>query len=111
MPSLAREVRGDSEQAPEQRAVRLGQLGRRRDVAPRDEQDVGRRPRRDVAEGDDQVVLVDARRPGSRRRRCGRTGSPHGGRASASRRRHHSTGFELIRNPIVPTRPAIRYDT
>ncbi len=26
-------------------------------------------------------------------------------------RRHHSTGFELIRNPIVPTSPAIRYDT
>jgi hypothetical protein len=26
-------------------------------------------------------------------------------------RRHHSTGFELIRNPIVPTNPAIRYDT
>ena len=25
--------------------------------------------------------------------------------------RHHSTGFELIRNPIVPTRPAIRYET
>ena len=24
---------------------------------------------------------------------------------------HHRTGFELIRNPIVPTRPAIRYDT
>jgi hypothetical protein len=24
---------------------------------------------------------------------------------------HHSTGFELIRNPIVPTSPAIRYDT
>ena len=24
---------------------------------------------------------------------------------------HQSTGFELIRNPMVPTRPAIRYDT
>ena len=24
---------------------------------------------------------------------------------------HQSTGFVLIRNPIVPTRPAIRYDT
>ena len=24
---------------------------------------------------------------------------------------HQSTGFELIRNPIVPTSPAIRYDT
>jgi hypothetical protein len=24
---------------------------------------------------------------------------------------HHSTGFELIRNPIVPTSPAMRYDT
>ena len=24
---------------------------------------------------------------------------------------HQSTGFELIRKPIVPTSPAIRYDT
>ena len=24
---------------------------------------------------------------------------------------HQRTGFELIRYPIVPTRPAIRYDT
>ena len=35
-----------------------------------------------------------------------------GGRpAASSPRRHQSTGFELIRNPIVPTSPAIRYDT
>ena len=64
-PAVARESGGDREEPAEQRAVRLGQLGRRRDVAARDEQDVGRRARRDVAEGDDEVVLVERGRTGS----------------------------------------------
>ena len=34
-----------------------------------------------------------------------------GDRSRRGASRHHSTGLELIRNPIVPTRPAIRYDT
>ena len=110
MPFDAREIGGDGEQAAEERAIRLGQLRRRRDVAPRDQQDVRRSARRDVAERDDQVVLVhevgrdrtgsdpaeEAASTGGRPPRCGA---------------HHSTGFELIRNPIVPTSPAIRYDT
>ena len=38
----------------------LRDLGRRRDVLPRHQQDVGRRLRMEVADGEDEVVLVDA---------------------------------------------------
>ena len=71
-------------------------------------QDVGRGVRRDVAEGEDEVVLVQERRPGPRRRRSGRTGSRSTrGRSPSSQ----SVGFVLIRNPMIPTSPAIRYET
>ena len=79
------------------------------------EQDVGRRARRDVAERDDQVVVVE---PVGRDRPGGdlaeqAVGDPPSRPSDppASSARHQSTGFELIRNPIVPTSPAIRYDT
>ena len=106
----AREIGGDPEQATKERPVRLGQLQRRPDVAPRDEQDVGRSAGRDIPERDDQVVRVEE--VGRHR-----TVSDAAEQAADRRprhivvRRHHSTGFELIRNPIVPTNPAIRYDT
>jgi hypothetical protein len=106
----AGQIRSDLEQATEERAVRLGQLQRRPDVAPGHEQDVGRSAGRDVPKRDDQVVRV---KEVGRHRTLGDTAEQ-----AADRRprhivavRHHSIGFELIRKPIVPTRPAIRYDT
>ena len=70
------------------------------------QQDVGRGARGDVAEGDDEVVLVDARRRDLAGDDPAEQAVGHGGSFG-----HQSTGFELIRNPIVPTSPAIRYDT
>ena len=81
------------------------------DVPPRDEQDVGRRARRDVAERDDQVVRRGARSAGISPATIRQNRQSTGGARHVVVRRHHSTGFELIRNPIVPTSPAIRYDT
>ena len=106
----AGEIRCDGEQATEERAVRLGQFQSRPDVAPGNEQDVGRSAGRDVPERDDQLIRVEE---------VGlhRTVSDAAEQAPDRRprhvvvRRHHSTGFELIRNPIVPTSPAMRYDT
>ena len=62
---------------------------------------------RDVAERDDQVVLVDA----GRRDLAGDDPAEQAVGHGRSSSRHHSTGFELIRKPIVPTSPAIRYET
>ena len=106
----AGEIGGDAEQATEERAVRLGQLQRRPDVATGDEQDVGRSTGRDVPERDDQVIRVEE---------VGRHRTVRDAAEQTADRRarhvvvgcHHSTGFELIRNPIVPTSPAMRYDT
>ena len=111
-PLRAREVGRDREQPAEQRAVRLGQVRRGRDVAARDEQDMGRRARRDVADGDDQVVLVepvDGISPATIRQKRQSSGIDPSA-MSCGIGRHHSTGLELIRNPMVPTSPAIRYD-
>ena len=55
----------------------------------------------------DEVVLVDPVR-GHLPRHDLAEQAVGGHRASFG---HQSTGFELIRNPIVPTSPAIRYDT
>ena len=107
------EIGRDREEAPEHLSIALHEVGSRADVAPGHEQDVGRRPRRDVADGDDEVVVVDA---------IGRDLAGHDAAEQDSRRLrrssspsrvagHQSTGFELMRKPIVPTSPAIRYDT
>ena len=74
------------------------------------DEDVGRGSRRDVAEGDHQVVGVDLGR-----------GDPAGhdpaeeavgdGRLGRGRVAHHSIGFVLMSQPIAPTRSAIAYDT
>ena len=101
----AGEVRRHGEHPPQQGAVALDEIGGRRDVATREEQDVCRRPGSDVADRDHQVVVVEP---------IGRDLAGHDSAEQAvCRLRHglyHSAGFELIRNPIVPTRPAIRYD-
>ena len=56
-PGVTGKASGDREHPTQQRTVGVGQVGRRGDMAPRDEQDVRRGARRDVPEGDDQVVL------------------------------------------------------
>ncbi len=106
----AGQICGDPEQATEEWAVRLGQLQRRSDVAPGDEQDMGRSAGRDVPERDDQLIRMEEV---GRHRTLSDTAKQAADRRPRHVvvRRHHSTGFELIRNPIVPTSPAIRYDT
>ena len=110
-PLRARDLGGDGEEAAEERTIRLGQLGRGCEMSSRDQQDVRRRPWRDVAKGDDEVVVVDA----IGRDRAGSDATEQAAlheRAVCRRRvAHHSTGLELIRKPIVPTSPAMRYDT
>jgi hypothetical protein len=109
-PLCAGELRNILEDSGEEIAVARSQIVGGGDVSPRQQKDVCRRLRVDVTDGDDQVVLVDPRRgqlarddaaeeaPGLRLRLRLRVG-------------YHSFGFALIRNPIVPTRPAIAYDT
>src|SRR5215203_1240802 len=53
------EVRGDAKQSPEQRRVAFAELCRRLDVPPRHEEDVRRGSWRDVADRDEEVVLMD----------------------------------------------------
>ena len=72
------------------------------DVPAGHEQDVGRGARSDVPDRDDQLVVVDS---------GGGNLARHDPAEEAVGGAHQSTGFELMRNPIVPTRPAIRYDT
>ena len=103
----SRQVRRDREQPPEQRPVRLAQVGRRGDVRPRDQQDVGRRLGLDVADRDDQVVVVD---PRGRQLAVDDAAEQARLAIGHGRLRHHNTGLVLIRNPIVPTSPAIRYE-
>jgi hypothetical protein len=52
----------DGEEATEHRAVTVGQVRRGRDVDPGHEEDVGRGPRGDVADRDDEVVFMEGRR-------------------------------------------------
>ena len=87
-------------------AVGLGELRRRGDVGPRDHEDVRRGARRDVPECDDLVVVVDA----IGRDLPGDDPAEQAVRHGLSPFAHHRTGFELIRNPMVPTRPAMRYE-
>ena len=56
-----------------------------------------------------RVVLGDRASTGSRRRRSGRRGSRIA-TVRSRHRRHQSTGFVLIRKPMVPTSPAITYE-
>ena len=62
-PLRSGEVRRDPEHPTQQRRIGVGQLQRRPDVPPRDQQDVGRGARGDVADREDLVVLVQ---PGGR---------------------------------------------
>ena len=100
-----REVRGHREHATEERAVGVGQLQGRADVPARDEQDVGRGSRSDVADREDLVVLVQ---PGGRQlvghdpAEQARGGGHQGSFAP------QNEGFVLMRKPITPTSAAIR---
>ena len=73
-PLLQRDLASDREQMAEQRVVLAGRGGEARDRLARDDEDVGRRLRGDVAKGQREVVLVDQHRPSARRgqscRRC-----------------------------------------
>lgn len=101
-PLGARQLGGNREEPAKHRPIRLHQVRRRPYVSPRQEQDVGWGARLDVPNRDDEVVIVEsgrgdgARRDPAEQAICGA---------------HQSTGLELIRKPIVPTRPAITYDT
>src|SRR4029453_4704777 len=82
----SRDFRDRREHPPEPRPVLLGQLRGGRDVVARDDEDVGRRARGDVAERYDDVVLVDLRRADLARGDLaekavgvGGNQSPHGG--------------------------------
>ena len=66
---------------------------------------MGGRPGRDVADGDDQLILVEQ---GRRQLPCR---DPAEQAVRVAIRRHQITGFVLIRKPIVPTSAAIRYET
>lgn len=108
-PLLPRHLGGDGEHPAQELAMCLGEVGRRRDVVARDDEDMGRGPWGDVAERDDRVVGVDlGRRDGA--------GGDRAEEAIARRARrplrgHQSAGFVLMSQPIVPTRPAMAYDT
>ena len=60
-PFIAGDPGRDGEEPAEERPIRLGQLGRRRDVPARDDQDVGRRARLKVAEANYQAALDNVR--------------------------------------------------
>ena len=62
IPSARASSAATAKRRPSSGAVGLGQVGRGDDVLARHEEDVGRRPRGDVADGDDEVVVVDRRR-------------------------------------------------
>jgi hypothetical protein len=55
------DARGDAEEVAEQRLVRLRRVVQRLDVRARDDEDVRRGLRVDVAEGDGPLVFVDER--------------------------------------------------
>jgi hypothetical protein len=97
-----RELSRNFEQSPEKRAILGGELSRGRDVTARDEQDVRRCTRRDVAERDEFVVTMND---------VGWNVSGCDAAEQAVRVGHgvsyHRLGFEVIRNPISPTAPAI----
>src|SRR5262249_37298215 len=58
-PGIVRELRGDDEEVPGERGIGVRQVVQRRDVRPRADEDVRRRLRLDVGEGEGAVVLVD----------------------------------------------------
>ena len=114
MPSCPGDVGGHGEQVAEERAVGLGEVERGGDVLPRHEEDVRRRARGDVVDGDEQVVLVDASRgdlPGDDAAeeavavRHGRP--PFGARWRGPSSRYQSAGFVLMRKPMTPTAVAM----
>lgn len=59
-PLLTSDSRSDVEEAAQEGPVGLRQVSRRLDVAAGHQQDVRRRPRRDVVEGDEEVVRMNA---------------------------------------------------
>ena len=95
------EVGCDREHPPHQRGIGVGQVQGGRDVLLRQDEDVRRRRRRDIADREDVIVLVDLR---------GRQVSRDDA-AEEAVGRHHKLGLVLMRKPITPTSPAIRYDT
>lgn len=95
------QVGGDGEDPPEQWTVRFAEIGRGGDVATGQDQEVRRGAGCDVADRDRQVVVMEPRR-------WDLAGNDPAEEAVGFA--HHNAGFELIRNPIVPTRAAIRYD-
>ena len=100
-----RQLCRDLEDSAEQLAVGGGELVRRPDVGAWHEQDVRGCLRIDVANRDDQVVLVDR----GRRKLAGDDAAEEA--VGPGFRAHHSCGFVVIRNPIVPTSAVMAYET
>jgi len=100
-----RQLCRDLEDSAQQLAVGGGEVVRRGDVGARHEQDVGGCLRIDVANRNDQVVFVDR----CRSKLAGDNAAEEA--VGAGFRIHHSCGFVVIRNPIVPTRAVMAYDT
>ena len=95
----ARQLGGHREESPQQWTIGLDQVRRRPDMPARQEEDVGRGARCDIPDRDDEFVIMKP---------CRGDLGRHDPAEQAIGGVHQSTGFELIRKPMVPTRPAIR---